>query len=449
MVTRFPPEPSGYLHIGHAKAALLNDYFARTYKGKLIVRFDDTNPAKENEDFVQSIHQDIATLGIKPDLVTYTSGARLGRAWVGVGASLENCAGAGRLDCGVLLRLGEWRRLLVVTGGVARQRALFPPLSRPTLFLLPPPPLSPLTTHHQPSRLLPYPPTPFPSLLLFAALVPQPADHFGALQDVAVKLLKEGKAYIDHTPVEKMREERMDGIESVCRGQSVEQNLKMWDEMVKGSADGVKCCLRFKIDMSADNKTLRDPVGYRCNVNDAHHRTGTKFKASAQTAAPRPLSPPHYHTKSSFPVSYPIPAPTPSHPYPPLLNLPYPTRTLPTPYPQVYPTYDFACPFVDAVEGVTHALRTSEYRDREAQYVWIQSAMGLRKVHIWDYSRLNFEYTTLSKRKLAWFVEEGLVGGWDDPRFPTVRGACRRGLTGAYLIGSDTHLDPRYVSGYA
>lgn len=146
----------------------------------------------------------------------------------------------------------------------------------------------------------------------------------------------------------------------------------------------------------------------------------------------------------------------------------------------MYPTYDFACPFVDAVEGVTHALRTSEYKDREAQYIWIQAAMGLRKVirlrnfrvfpaafrprciaqcsrlarrrsvlrsalkiakiaqiawqvHIWEYSRLNFEYTTLSKRKLLWFVEQGLVGGWDDPRFPTVRGACRRGLTVAAL----------------
>eukprot|EP00239_Pterosperma_sp_CCMP1384_P010909 CAMPEP_0197860068 /NCGR_PEP_ID=MMETSP1438-20131217/35197_1 /TAXON_ID=1461541 /ORGANISM="Pterosperma sp., Strain CCMP1384" /LENGTH=720 /DNA_ID=CAMNT_0043476801 /DNA_START=19 /DNA_END=2181 /DNA_ORIENTATION=- len=269
VVTRFPPEPSGYLHIGHAKAAMLNEYFARTWKGKLIVRFDDTNPSKESDEFQQSIIEDLAKLGIVGDMVTHTS------------------------------------------------------------------------------------------------------DHFDKLLEVGEKLIKEGKMYIDNTPVEQMRAERMDGIESKCRNQTVEKNMELWKEMVKGSEKGCECAARFKMDMKADNKTLRDPVAYRCNLTP-HHQTGTKYK--------------------------------------------------------VYPTYDCACPYVDAVEGVTHALRTSEYKDREAQYIWAQKLMGVRKVHIWEYSRLNFVNTVLSKRKLQWFVDQKHVSSWTDPRFPTVQGICRRGM---------------------
>ncbi|CAN6675046.1 glutamate--tRNA ligase, cytoplasmic [Trichomonascus vanleenenianus] len=271
VVTRFPPEPSGYLHIGHAKAAILNQYFARMYKGKLIIRFDDTNPSKEKVEFEESIVEDLSLLGIKGDKVSHSS------------------------------------------------------------------------------------------------------DYFKEMYDYAVQMIKDGLAYCDDTPQEKMREERGEGIASERRDRSVEENLRIFtEEMANATEEGLKNCLRAKISVDAPNKTLRDPVVYRCNTTP-HHRTGDLWK--------------------------------------------------------IYPTYDFCVPIVDALEGVTHALRTTEYRDRNAQYEWMLKALKLRKVHIWDFSRINFVRTLLSKRKLQWFVDTGRVKGWDDPRFPTVRGVRRRGMT--------------------
>ncbi|EPZ35939.1 putative glutamyl-tRNA synthetase, cytoplasmic [Rozella allomycis CSF55] len=270
VVTRFPPEPSGYLHIGHAKAALLNEYFAHRYGGELIVRFDDTNPSKEKCEFEESILEDLTLLGVKHDRFSHTS------------------------------------------------------------------------------------------------------DYFEDMIKFAEQLIKQGDAYVDDTVQEKMREERMNGVASKCRDLSVEENLRVFEEMKKASEEGMKYCLRAKMSVDAKNKALRDPVIYRINLQP-HHRTGSKWK--------------------------------------------------------VYPTYDFACPIVDSVEGVTHALRTNEYHDRNDQYYWFIEKLGLRKPFIWDYSRINFEFTLLSKRKLTWFVNEKHVEGWHDPRFPTVRGIRRRGMT--------------------
>jgi len=276
VVTRFPPEPSGYLHIGHAKAALLNDYFAHeAYPGgKMVCRFDDTNPSKEKQEFQDAIIEDLALMGIKPDRTTYSS------------------------------------------------------------------------------------------------------DYFEEMYQECKKMIQAGNAYADDTEQEKMRAERMDGIKSERRDATPEENLARFEEMKTGSTEGRRWCIRAKISVDNPNKAMRDPVVYRCNL-DPHHRTGTQWK--------------------------------------------------------MYPTYDFCVPIVDALEGITHSLRTIEYRDRNPQYEWMQKTLGIRSVQIWDFARMNFVRTLLSKRKLTKFVEKGLVWGWDDPRFPTIRGVRRRGMTIAAL----------------
>ncbi len=172
-----------------------------------------------------------------------------------------------------------------------------------------------------------------------------------------------------------MREERTKKIDSACRNQTVEQNLELFDKLLAGEADDY--CVRAKIGMQNNNGCMRDPVMARSS-KVPHHRTGTKYKC--------------------------------------------------------YPTYDFACPIVDSLEGVTHVLRTNEYADRIPQYYWVLGALGWPKLEIYEYSRLNLEYTCLSKRKLTWFVDSNRVEGWNDPRFPTLRGVLRKGIRVETLI---------------
>ena len=271
VVTRFAPEPSGYLHIGHVKAAMLCYYAAKHFKGKMILRFDDTNPSKEKGEFLESIKTDLKRLEIIPSLVSYSS------------------------------------------------------------------------------------------------------DHFPKLRELMTELIKKGKAYCDNIDPEKMREDRMNGVKSEKRDTSIEENLKVWEEMQgdNPSDETKKYCIRGKIDYQNANKCLRDPVFYRF-TEEKHDR---------------------------FPENY-----------------------------HLFPCYDFACPCIDSIEGVTHAMRANEYTDRIAMYEWVQDALNLRKVNIYEFSRLNLIQTVLSKRYLKWFVETGRVEGWDDPRFPTVQGIVRRGL---------------------
>lgn len=198
------------------------------------------------------------------------------------------------------------------------------------------------------------------------------SDYFEELYQYCITMLEEGKAYCDDTEQEKMKHERWHGIACQRRDASVQDNLAHFEDMKRGTTEGVRWCVRAKISIDDPNKAMRDPVIYRCNP-EKHHRTGNKWK--------------------------------------------------------IYPTYDFCCPIVDSMEGVTHALRTIEYRDRNPQYDWMLTALNLRKVHIWDFARMNFIRTFLSKRKLSKLVDEGMVWGWDDPRFPTIRGIRRRGMT--------------------
>ena len=271
VVTRFAPEPSGYLHIGHVKAAMLCYHLAKMYEGQMILRFDDTNPSKEKGEFEENIKKDLEALQIKADKVTYSS------------------------------------------------------------------------------------------------------NYFPQLREYMLTMLKEGKAYCDNTDPALMKEERTNGVKSKNRDNSVEDNIKIWEQMCsENPSDEIKkYCVRGKIDYQNPNKCLRDPVFYRFS-EDSHIRM-----------------PENYH---------------------------------------LFPCYDFACPILDSIEGITHAMRANEYSDRIPMYEWVQEQFKLRKVTLYEFSRLNLIQTVLSKRYLKWFVETNRVEGWDDPRFPTVQGIVRRGL---------------------
>lgn len=268
VVTRFPPEPSGYLHVGHIKAAMINYHYAKIYEGKMILRFDDTNPMNEKLEFVENIIRDLKTMNIHPDMITHTS------------------------------------------------------------------------------------------------------DYFPVIAEYMEKMILNGFAYADNGTAEEMKDQRDNGIESPNRNKSPAESLAIFKDMLEGKVEG--WCIRGKQNMQDKHKCLRDQVFYRCK-NEVHHRHGTKYKA--------------------------------------------------------YPTYHFACPIVDSIEGVTHAMRTIEYHDYNNGYHWILQCLGLRPVEIYDYSRLNLVSTVLSKRNLKWFVDENIADGWSDPRFPTVQGIMRRGMT--------------------
>ncbi|MFR1723174.1 glutamine--tRNA ligase/YqeY domain fusion protein [Emergencia timonensis] len=274
--TRFPPEPNGYLHIGHAKSICLNFSTAAKYGGKCNLRYDDTNPVKEDVEYVDSIEEDVRWLG-----------------W-------------------------QWDKRLWAS------------------------------------------------------------DYFDQMYEAAVELIKKGKAYVCNLNAEEMKEYRgtltCAGKESPCRQQSIEENLKLFEEMKAGKyADGERV-LRAKIDMCSPNINMRDPIIYRI-AHTEHHNTGNKWC--------------------------------------------------------IYPMYDFAHPIEDAIEGITHSICTLEFEDHRPLYDWV-----LKEVGWWEsppqqieFARLNITNTVMSKRHLKALVDDGVVDGWDDPRMPTIAGLRRRGYT--------------------
>ena len=274
--TRFPPEPNGYLHIGHAKAILLSYGIAKKYGGKFNLRFDDTNPTKEKSEFVESIKADVKWLG------------------------------------------ADWE-----------------------------------------------------DRLFFAS------DYFEQMYEAAVKLIKKGKAYVCDLTAEEIREYRgtltEPGKDSPYRNRSVEENLRLFEEMRAGKyADGEKV-LRAKIDMASPNINMRDPIIYRV-AHMTHHNTGDKWC--------------------------------------------------------IYPMYDFAHPIEDAIEGITHSLCTLEFEDHRPLYDWVvrelEYPMPPRQI---EFAKLYLTHVVTGKRYIKKLVEEGIVDGWDDPRLVSIAALKRRGFT--------------------
>jgi len=276
IVTRFPPEPNGYLHIGHAKSICLNFGLAKQYGGECNLRFDDTNPEKEEDEYVQSIQEDVKWLGF------------------------------------------DW-----------------------------------------------------------AGNVRYTSDYFDQLYAWAVELIKAGKAYVCELSPEQAKEYRgsfeKPGTNSPFRDRSVDENLALFEKMRAGDFEEGQAALRAKIDMSAPNMNLRDPIIYRIKKAH-HHQTGDKWC--------------------------------------------------------IYPSYDFAHGQSDAMEGITHSICTLEFADHRPLYDWfIQNLDTPAEPHQYEFGRLNINYTVTSKRKLRALVEGNVVSGWDDPRMPTISGMRRRGYT--------------------
>lgn len=275
VATRFPPEPNGYLHIGHAKAICIDFGIAQEFGGVCNLRFDDTNPTKEEQRYIDAIQEDVRWLGF------------------------------------------DWG-----------------------------------------------------DRLFYAS------DYFDRMYELALEMIRAGKAYVDDQTQEQIRLSRgtltEPGTPSPWRNRSIEENLDLFKRMQAGEFPDGSRVLRAKIDMSSPNLNMRDPVMYRI-LAAPHHRTGDKWK--------------------------------------------------------IYPMYDWAHGLEDSIEGITHSLCTLEFADHRPLYDWFLEQLGVHHPRQIEFARLELSYTVLSKRKLLQLVERKLVSGWDDPRLPTLAAMRRRGYT--------------------
>jgi glutaminyl-tRNA synthetase len=384
IVTRFPPEPNGYLHIGHAKSICLNFGIAREFGGQCNLRMDDTNPTKEDVEYVDSIIEDVKwvisgwadhCLGFKPVGKTPEVQTVNGKpdfylpATVGQASSLSTSAEADKQDARPTGDKQDARP--------ARDKQDARPTgdkqdARPTGDKQDARP----TRDKQDARS---------TLEPFYA-----SDYFDQLYAYAIELIQKGKAYVcDHSPeeVDRMRgAPDRPGEPSEYRNRSVKESLDLFVRMKNGEfADGTRT-LRAKIDMASSNIWMRDPVLYRIRHSE-HHHTGDKWC--------------------------------------------------------IYPMYDFAHCLSDYIEGITHSICTLEFEVHRPLYDWILENLDLPRPlpHQYEFARLSVGYTVMSKRKLMQLVKENIVRGWDDPRMPTISGLRRRGVTAealrafAYNIG--------------
>jgi glutaminyl-tRNA synthetase len=345
--TRFPPEPNGYLHIGHAKSICLNFGIAREFGGICNLRMDDTNPTKEDVEYVDSIQEDVnwmiggwadQTLGLKPK-----------------GKTPETVTSNGKPD--------------FYLPAVQRTSGILPEVqTSPSSGIRPDKDGS--ADKMSAARLEPF----------------YASDYFDQIYEYAVALIKKGKSYVCDLTPEETDEYRRNAKESPYRNRSVAENLDRFTRMKNGEFPDGKCSLRAKIDVTAPNVWMRDPLIYRIRHAE-HHHTGGKWC--------------------------------------------------------IYPMYDFAHCLSDYIEGITHSICTLEFEVHRPLYDWILENLDLPRPlpHQYEFARLSVGYTIMSKRKLMQLVNEKLVTGWDDPRMPTICGIRRRGVTAealrafAYNIG--------------